>query len=290
MKLKLLFPFILLLSAFSAFSQTENVKYIQMTENERNKFIEDESNRFLTLFRTVGDYKIDAENLKEVKRYVDGYLQRKAVSKSRSAECKRSDDLTTILQRGKLNAPVINSVFTEKELPVQLGLYVAMTESAFCPCIQSPTGPLGIFQLTYSSGELYGINAVKGATPQKPDDRCKVKPAATGAANYLKKLLDTDFGNNSIGAPFALSAYYSGEGITKKLIRTANQDNKENFTYWSLKKFDFKSVSDNELSESTTEMFENEISSYFPKFLAAMIIGENPRSFGIQMNRLSEIK
>lgn len=288
MKLRLFVPFVILLAAFSAFSQTENVKYTQMTENEKLRFIENRTNEFLGLFRTVGVYQIDAENIKVVKQFVDSYVRRNTTKKTPSAKCNFGDDLPTILKRGKLYAPEIKSAFTEKEFPVQVGLYIAMIESEFCPCLQSPTGTLGMFQFVASTGATYGINTVKGATSQKPDDRCKVKSAAAGGAALLKKMADMDFGNNTIGIPFAISAYNSGEGIMKKLVRISNLNKNDTFTYWEMRKFDFNSLPEDDSNKGAINQFQMESSKYFPKFLAAMIIGENPRNFGIEMNPLSQ--
>jgi hypothetical protein len=288
MKLRILIPIILLLAALSTFSQTENVKYTQMTEAEKLKFIETRTNEFLGLFRTVGAYQIDQEGVKAVKLSLDNYIRRDSVKKAPSAKCNFGDNLTTILQRGKLYAPDIKSAFTSKGFPAQVGLYIAMIETEFCPCLQAPTGALGMFQLTYSSAILYRMNAIKGSTPQKPDDRCKVRPAAEGAAAYLKKMTDMDFSNNAIGIPFALSAYNTGEGFTKKLIRLSNSNSNDTFTYWEMRKFDFNSLPNDEMNTVAIQQFQMEGSRYFPKFLAAMIIGENPKTFGINMNPLSQ--
>lgn len=288
MKLRLLIPIVILLTVFSSFAQTGEVKYTQMTESEKLKFIENRTNEFLGLFRTVGVYQIDKSGADTVKRFVDSYVKRISAKKSQSAKCSYSDDLATVLQRGKLYSPDIKSAFTAMEFPVQVGIYLAMLESEFCPCLQNPTGPLGMFQFTAMLGKQYGIDTVKNATPQKPDDRCKVKPAANGAAAYFKKLTDTDFGRNAVGIPFAITAYNAGEGNTKKLIRLSNSSNNDTFTYWEMRKFDFGQLPNDEMNQGAINQFQMEGFKYFPKFLAAMIIGENPKTFGINMNPLSQ--
>ncbi|MEK7724933.1 MAG: transglycosylase SLT domain-containing protein [Acidobacteriota bacterium] len=280
--------FLTLLFSIYAFPQTDNVKYTQMTETEKLRFIENRSNEFLGLFRTVGTYQIDDEGTKAVKQFVDSYVRRNSTKKTPSSKCSFGDDLATVLKRGKLYAPDIKSAFIEKEFPAQVGLYIAMIESEFCPCLQAPTGTLGMFQFVATTGSMYGINTVRGATPQKPDDRCKVKSAATGGAAYFKKLADMDFGNNAIGIPFAISAYNSGEGMMKKLVRISNLNKNDTFTYWEMRKFDFNSLPEDEMNKGAINQFQMESSKYFPKFLAAMIIGENPKTFGIEMNPLSQ--
>lgn len=288
MKLRLVIPFVILLTVFSSFAQTGEVKYTQMTESEKLKFIENRSNEFLGLFRTVGAYQIDKAGIVSVKRFVDDYVKRLSVRKTSSTKCSYGDDLATVLQRGKLYAPNIKAAFKSNEIPVEVGLYIAMIDSEFCPCLQSPTGPLGMFQFTRTTATVYGINAVSGASPEKPDDRCKVNLAAAGAAKWMKKMLDTDFGNNSIGIPFALTSFNSGEGVVRKLIKNTNLDNNDEFTYWMMKKKYFSLVESDQSGEIVIKQFETESSRYFPKFLAAMMIGENPKTFGINMNPLSQ--
>lgn len=271
--------------------QPQNQKYAQMSEKEKYSFVADKSNEFLNLFPTMKidwidkdklNPYIDGDGLKAVKQYVDAYFKRTLVKKTASSQCKFGDNLADILQRGKAVAPDLIATFVNKELPAQLGIYIPMIETEFCPCLQAPTGGLGMFQLTAAVGADYGLKTVKGASPKNPDDRCNPKLSAEAVASYFKKRLDVDFGNDFIGAPFAISSYNAGEGSIKMLISKNNLSKSEYFTYWNLRK---SILAD---PKKGTAQFLDENYKYFPKFLAAFIVGENPKVFGIEMESLSK--
>ena len=225
---------------------------------------------------------IDGDGLAAVKEQVDFYFKRLSIKSIKSSECRMSGNLTDVLQRGKAVAPDLISAFVNNGLPAQLGIYIPMIESEFCPCLQAPTGGLGMFQFSTQMGADYGLKTVKGATPKKTDERCDHKLSAEAAAKYFKKLMDNDFGNNSIGALFAISSYNAGQGSIKLLISKNNESNSEDFTYWNLRKSILKDPS------KGTKQFTVENYKYVPKFLAAYIVGENPKTFGIEMEPLSK--
>ncbi len=271
-------------------SKPTNLKYAEMNEDEKLRFIEAKSNEFLSLFPKKNNDNIDSDGVTAVKQHVDSYFKRTLAQKSTSSGCRFGDNLADVLQRGKGFAPDLSSAFVNKGLPAQLGIYIPMIEAEFCPCLQAPTGALGMFQLTAAAGSNYGLKTIKGASPKKPDDRCNAKLSADAAATYLKRLLDVDFGNNSIGAPFAISSYNAGEGNIKTLIRAINESKSTDFNYWTLRKSVLGPAQSNNASKLSFAQFINENSKYFPKFLAARIVGENPKTFGIEMEPLSQTK
>ena len=262
--------------------QSANLKYAEMSEEEKYRFVADKSNEFLSLFPAKNNDSIDGDGLRAVKEQVDYYFKRVSVKSVKSSQCRFGDNLADLLQRGKLVAPDLSSAFVNQGLPAQLGIYIPMIESEFCPCLQSPIGTLGMFQLTAMMGENFGLKTVKVATPKKPDDRCNPKLSAEATAKYFKKLLDVDFGNHSIGAPFAVSAYNAGEGGIKRQIRVGNESKSGEFNYWNLRKYLLANP------EKAPMQFLEENHKYFPKFLAAFIVGENPKTFGIEMESLSK--
>ncbi|HRH43072.1 MAG TPA: transglycosylase SLT domain-containing protein [Pyrinomonadaceae bacterium] len=269
--------------------QPQNQKYAQMSEEEKYRLVARKSNEFLDLFpaknKVNGDEVkpyIDGDGLAAVKEQVDFYFKRISIKSVNSSGCKMSGNLVDVLQRGKAVAPDLSSTFVNNGLPAELGIYIPMIESEFCPCLQAPTGGLGMFQLTTMVGADYGLKTIKGATPKKPDDRCNYKLSAEAVAKYFKKLLAIDFENNSIGVLFAISSYNAGPGGIKLNIKNNNESNSEDFNYWNLR----KSILDD--PSKGTKQFTEENYKYFPKFLAAWIVGENPKVFGIEMEPLSK--
>jgi hypothetical protein len=284
-----------------------NKLYSQMGYDEKLRFVAAKSDEILSLFgRTKGD-EINAESLQLIRTYLEGYLKR--ISKPKLDSCSAGNafrnDLTSVLQRGRLNASLISEEFAGQKLPPQVGIYVAMLETEFCPCLQAPTGALGMFQLTKVVGEIYGLKTQTGATPTNPDERCEPRLAARAASKYFRKMIDDIFGADAVGFPLAIGAYNRGEGSTKKHITEAAAiSSAPRISFWvlietkdelleKLEKDSAKKTGDeNETAQTPFFMrqFEAENIKYVPKFFAAAIIGENPKTFGLNMPPLSQAK
>ncbi len=266
-------------------SQPSVKNYSEMSESEKNQFIEDKANEFLDKFgRTEAD-KISVEGLNLIKRSIESYVKRLSADEksfkpgndngmvSKNSCNYGRGNLADILRRGSTHTPSIAESFVGNGVQPEIGIYTAFNESEFCPCIQSGTGPLGMFQLTYFTAANFGINAVKGATPNSPDDRCNPKAAARGSAKYFKLLADRFYGSGVNGILFSVAAFNAGEGLTNANIRKVKEltNDKQNVTFWDLV----------ENKTNLSKQFQAENYLYVPKFLAAAIIGENPASFGI---------
>ena len=200
----------------------KNKLYSQMGYDEKLRFVAAKSDQVLTLFgRTEGD-KINEEGRRMIKNHLDAYVRRAA--KPKFDGCGSGDwlksDLSSVLKRGAQYAAAINEEFAAQKLPPELGIYVAMIETEFCPCLQSPTGSLGMFQWSTRTGELFGLKTRAGATPGNPDERCQPRPASRAASKYFRSLIDL-FGNDAVGVPVAVGAFNRGEGSTKMHIAAA---------------------------------------------------------------------
>ena len=280
----------------------ENVKYIEMTTSEKRKFIENETNKMLGLFRRVDGDELTPKSVENIKRYVDGYLRRASTKSLKGTRCRFGDNLQNVLERGKSIAPTINQSFKEKDIPAQVGIYLAMIESEFCPCIQSPTGSLGMFQLSFYMAKENGLDVKRGANPKKPDGRCEPKKASQAAASYFNSVINNNFGRNSIGFPFSIAAYNAGEGATRRNMKFAqNEAEIEDISFWLMSDIILERNAEKESNESDeaneqsgefkgTKHFLYENSKYVPKFFSAALIGENPRIFGFEMLPLSQVK
>jgi hypothetical protein len=278
--------------------------YSAMSEDEKTRFVAAESEEILQLFgRTKGD-EISPAGLSEIKRFLSGHVTRKNAPKlnSCSASSWIKSDLTSVVRRGSLVSGAIRQEFDAQKLPPALGIYVAMIETEFCPCLQSPTGGLGMYQWLTASGAEYGLKTRRGATSTKPDERCQPNLAARAASKYLKKITDEIFGADAIGFPLAVSAFNRGEGMTKRHIKeTTSLLNVERVSFWQLmdstdevaaklEKESAKVPEDERSSPVFIKQFQLENVKYVPKFFAAAIIGENPQAFGINLAPLSRSK
>ncbi len=300
-----LFFSVFLLANFAYAQQNEAPKktklYTQMGFDEKIRFASSKSDEILALFgRTEGD-KINAEGQQMIRNYLDSYVRRLSIPKADNCASWGKTDLASVLKRGSQNAAAINAEFSTQNLPTQIGLYTAMIESEFCPCLKAPTGALGMFQFTSATGANFGLKTANDATPEKPDERCQPKLAAGASAKYYKLLIDKIFGSDAVGYPLAIGAYNRGEGSMKRHITDVSTiTDAPRISFWVLietketlaEKFN-NEIEDDEESSFTPrylKQFEEENINYVPKFFAAAIIGENPKTFGIEMLPLSQIK
>jgi len=253
--------------------------YQQMSEEEKNQYVRGKAEVVSRVIGNSSGQSIPPEAVAKIRQFLDGYVRR--IRGTRKNDCSTggwvSSDMSSILQRAKENAPFIVRAFNEKGIDPQVGLYLAMIESEHCACLQSPTGPLGMFQFTQATGQRYGLETRSGASPSNPDQRCEKEPAARAAAAYMKALTGR-IGTGPLSIPLAIASYNSGEGGLGKNLRTALEANaSQDRSFWTL-------VAN---SEKLADQFQKENIKYVPKFFAAAIIGENPKDFGIDLLPLS---
>jgi membrane-bound lytic murein transglycosylase D len=213
----------------------------------------------------------------QIKIWVDAYSRRLNSAPPRSG-CNMRHDLRTLLTRASEHAPLITKSFYEKGLSPQVGLYLAMIESEYCPCLSSGTGAKGMFQFVGTTARRYGVKDVsQPSTDPRPDDRCKVEIMAPIAAQYMKDLVAM-YGTGPLSVPLAVASYNSGEGgLSSNLFKILNEVRGSERSFWAL-------VAD---SSRLSRQFQNENIKYVPHFFGAAIVGENPRVFGVDMNPLS---
>lgn len=253
--------------------------YGEMSDDEKRKFIENES---VWIARMIGNRTGEAvtpEAVERIKSFVDAYSKR--LRSARKDSCTPggwiTSDLQTVLERASKNAPFIVRSFNSEGLAPQMGLYLAMIESEHCVCLQSPTGPLGMFQFTKATAIGFGLDARPGASPANPDERCEPEPAAKAAAKYMKFLAGR-YGTGPLSFPLAIASYNSGEGGLSSNLSTALQAAiGQERSFWTLV------ANQGKLSAQ----FQKENIKYVPKFFAAAIIGENPAVFGVNLPPLS---
>ncbi len=253
-------------------NDSETKTYQKMSEAEQNKFVAQKADEFLQKLGFDKSEKFNAKGLESVKPFVDAYAKR--LYSLAKDECGFGDNLSAMLNRGKDVSKVISEEFKSQELPSEAGLYLAMVESEFCLCIQSPTGPLGIFQQTRASGKKYGLEVKRDASPENPDERCELKPAALAAAKNVKSdVKESD--SKPLSLAMAIGRYefgdlFKGVEMTDEMKKSPNsQDN-----FWLL-------VENNKDDKNL---------KYLPKFVAAGIVGENPKVFGVDISPLSQVK
>ena len=252
--------------------------YLSMSDTERRQYLADKAMKIAQFIGNSSSEPIPDAALDKIKGFADGYAKR--INTKPLGGCRFGDSLQTTYERASRNAPFIVKAFNEKGTDPRIGLYLAMIESEHCVCLQSPTGPLGMFQFTYATAKLHYAatdNIVKGASVGSPDDRCKPEPSARAAASYMKALTGR-YGTGPASVPLAIGSYNSGEGgLSTNLTKALESNSGLPRDFWTL-------IAQGEL---LSKQFQSENFKYVPKFFAAAIIGENPQDFGLKLQPLS---
>lgn len=253
--------------------------YLQMSDDEKRSFVAKESEQVARMIGNRSGESITPEAAAKIKEMVDGYARR--LRSTRNDNCTAggwvASDLRSVLERGQRNAHFVVRSFNSEGVSPQVGLYLAMIESEFCPCLQSHTGPLGMFQITKAKGDEFDLKTIAGATPANPDERCEPEKAAAAAARIMKAAMGR-FGTGPSSVPLAVAGYNSGEGGLSKNLNTALEEaGKRERNFWSLLL----------VADQLSAQFQKENRKYVPKFFAAAIVGENPTVFGVSIPPLS---
>jgi membrane-bound lytic murein transglycosylase D len=149
--------------------------------------------------------RVDDDVLDQVKRFVGR-------NKSTTLE---------ILKRTEIYFPLIDKIFTEYNLPVELK-YLTIVESALQLDVKSTVGAAGIWQLMPSTARI-----LKLTINDKVDQRLDPVLATHAAARYFQTLYGM-FNDWSL----AIAAYNCGEYKVKEIIESTDAHD-----FWEIKKY-----------------------------------------------------
>ena len=170
----------------------------------------------------------------------------------------------SIYKRKQQYWPMIVKEFSALGLPEEMG-YVAWQESGFDPLAESAAKARGMWQFMDFRAREFGMRVDRA---RGVDDRTDVLKSTRGAARYLANLL-AEFGEDSF--MLAIASYNKGEnGMRRVLHEIAQQPGgfrKDKRDFWHLYRL-------KKLPEETLE--------YVPQILAAAIIGNNPKKYGLE--------
>ena len=253
-------------------------KYADMSDSERRQYLENRAMRIAQVIGNNSSEQIPAGAIDKIKAFADAYASR--IKVKALGGCRFGDNLQVTYERASKNAPFVVRAFNEKGIDPRIGLYLAMIESEHCVCLQSPTGPLGMFQFTFATAKLHftpSEGVVKGSSPTNPDDRCKPEPSARAAASYMKALTGR-YGTGPASIPLAIGSYNSGEGgLSSNLQKALDSNTGLPRDFWTL-------IAN---GDKLSKQFQAENFKYVPKFFAAAIVGENPQDFGLSLLPIS---
>jgi len=176
----------------------------------------------------------------------------------------RQSGTRAIYRRKQQYWPLILKEFSALGLPEEMG-YVAWQESGFDPLAESAARARGMWQfMDFRAREFdMRIDPKRGI-----DDRTDVLKSTHAAARYLANLL-AEFGEDSF--MLAIASYNKGENGMRRVLREMAQQpggfRKDKRDFWHLYRL-------KKLPEETLE--------YVPQILAAAILGNNPKKYGLE--------
>jgi hypothetical protein len=239
--------------------------YLQMSAAEQLAFVNEQEQRISAMMgeRPV---KLNDEALQTIKRHVDRYAARKNSASLKPGE----EDLQVMYERAPPYVPLIANVFAARRIPIIVGIYLPMIESAYRPCAENSFGARGLFQFMPETAEHYGVARA---------DMCDVQKMAPAAAHYIADRM-AELGDDSQSMTLVLLSYNSGtDPVLDALRRLRETDANYERNFWTL------FANRDKLSEG----FRRESAGYVPAFFAAAIVGENPEAFELQMPALSTL-
>ena len=235
--------------------------YWQMSEREQLDFVAAQEQR-ISAMMSDRPVKLNDDAVRVIKSYVDYYA-------GRLTKPGDSENVSAVYVRAQPYVPVIARAFAARKVPVIIGIYLPVIESAYHECHESPVGARGLFQFLPGTARLYGVDRA---------EMCDVEKMAPAAAHYIADRM-AELGEDSDSVTLVLVSYNTGAEWVRNTLRQlrATQNYERNF--WTLLAN----------REKVDESFTRETAGYVPNFFAAAIIGENPRNFGLQTPPLSSL-
>jgi hypothetical protein len=234
--------------------------YVLMSEAERLQFVSEQEQRVSALMGE-GPMELNPEALNAIKYQID----LRVFPKDADAE-----SLSIRHERAVPYIPVIADAFAARRIPIVVGVYLPMIESAYRPCYENSFGAKGLFQFVPQTARVYGV---------APEDMCNVDKMAPAAAHYIADRM-AELGDDAQSMTLVLLSYNRGaESVRDELRQLRETDSQYQRNFWTL----FAN------RDKLDAGFREESAYYVPSFFAAAIIGENPETFGLSTPALSSL-
>jgi serine/threonine protein kinase len=244
-------------------SATTNKLYTEMNPAEQLRFVDEQEQRISAM---MGErpLRLNEEALRAIKMHVDRYAAR------RTPEKPGDESLEVIYSRAVPLVPMIARAFSARKIPIVIGIYLPMIESAYRPCFENSIGARGLFQFLPQTAEQYGVARA---------DMCDAEKMAPAAAHYIADRM-AELGDDSQSMTLVLLSYNRGpDGVRDALRRLRETDTNYERNFWTLYAN----------RDKLDDQFRNESAAYVPAFFAAAIVGENPRNFDLPIPALSTL-
>jgi serine/threonine protein kinase/soluble lytic murein transglycosylase-like protein len=235
--------------------------YAEMSEAEKLRFINEQEQRISAM---MGDRpaKLKPEALQMIRKYVDYYAARRERTNGR-------ETLNDLYARAPPYVSLIARSFGARRVPVIIGIYLPVIESAYRPCSESSYGAKGLFQFLPQTAKGYGVDH---------DEMCDAEKMTPAAAHYMADHM-AELGDDAESMTLVLLSYNTGAQWVRNALRELRNADDYERNFWTL--FAHRDQLD--------QSFRDEGARYVPNFFAAAIIGENPQAFGLSLPPLSSL-
>lgn len=171
---------------------------------------------------------IPMEYNRQVKAFIDMYVIHKR------------NQVKRMLAKTDIYFPTFEAALDRHDMPMELK-FLPVIESALIPHARSKDGAVGLWQLTYGTGKMYGLEA-NSYIDERRDPVLATEAAVKHIKNLYKKYRDWYL---------VIAAYNCGEGTLNKAIKRAGGEK----NYWLLSKY-----------------LPKETRSYVPLYIAATYV------------------
>jgi serine/threonine protein kinase len=232
--------------------------YSNMSERERLDFVAAQEQRISSMISNR-PAKLNEDAVLAIKRYVDYYV----------GKMSESDRMSAVYARAQPYVPLIARSFAARKVPIVIGIYLPVIESAYRDCYESPLGAKGLFQFLPRTAANYGVAR---------QDMCDAEKMAPAAAHYIADRM-AELGEDSDSVTLVLLSYNHGEEWVRNTLRQLRSTENYERNVWAL-------LANREALDNIPG---DENVGYVPLFFAAAIIGENPKTFGLSTPPLSTL-
>ena len=161
------------------------------------------------------------------------------------------------LSRGTAYLPLIQRSLEREGLPAELA-WLPLIESGFSSAAVSRAGATGMWQFMPGTARRYGLRVDRHV-----DERHDAVKSTRAAVRHLRDLTDR------YGSPFlAAAAYNAGAGRVDRGLEHLEIDEAGDADFFRL---------------SRASLLAAETRDYVPKLIAAVMIAENPRKYGLRI-------
>lgn len=239
--------------------------YWGMSDVEQVAFIRKRSESVQTL---IGDAPVELDDriVRLIKVELDDFVSRNQSVSDRPFR----EPIKRVYERAAQDAEEVADYFESVQLRGALGIYQAMVESEYHQCLISPTGSVGIFQISKKDAIRYDLD---------PDGFCHIGRNSEAASRYMGDIsqeLLTDQGTGTL----SLFAHRVGVTQTLEYLRDLRKIRVWERSVWAILR------NRSALSKPVPDSAER----YIARFFAAAVIGETPIAFNLPTQPLSTIK